>query len=51
MKEKMGVIAGKQMSRDEALKILAINGSEKDEPVELDPVEIMERFDILIEKN
>ena len=57
MKENMGMLAGRPMTRSEAMLIL--NLAEEDEekkgeefPEEtLDPKEIMERFDTLIEKN
>ena len=47
MKEKMGGVM-KPMTRDEALKILAI---EQDIEDEVDPKHVMERFDLLFEKN
>lgn len=52
----MGTLAGSPMTRDEALKILNIEEVElKDEDgyskSNVDPKEIMERFDSLIEKN
>ena len=53
----MGMMAGRQMTREEAIMILGISDEEpvKDEEgnrVEgLDPEEIMQRFDTLIEKN
>ena len=46
----MGMLAGRQMTRDEACKILSIQ-EEEEEVKELDPFEIMDRFDTLIEKN
>ena len=45
----MGMIAGKQMTRQEAMQILNIPEEEAEE--ELKPDDIMERFDTLIEKN
>ena len=56
MQEKVGVIAGKPMTRDEALKILNIEEAEAVDAsgakaVNIKPEEIMKRFDILIEKN
>ena len=45
MKEKMGAVM-KPMTRDEACKILAVEDEEK-----VDPKEVMERFDLLFEKN
>ena len=47
MKEKMGGVM-KPMTRDEAYKILAIEAKEDEE---VDPKNVMERFDILFEKN
>ena len=57
MQEKVGVVAGKPMAREEALEILALKDPEvkKDEngnQIEtLTPEEIMERFETLLEKN
>ena len=56
MQDKMGVIAGKPMSRDEALKILNLDetvAADKagDRSTDLDSETIMKRFDTLIEKN
>ena len=52
MKEQMGMFAGRPMTRDEAMQILNVGGGEEVEPdAELDPKEIMERFETLIEKN
>ena len=44
----MGMMAGRAMTRDEALKILNIEEEEKEE---IDPEEVMDRFNTLIEKN
>ena len=49
MKEQMGVLAGRQMNREEALLILNIEESKEEK--ELDPIEIMDRFETLVEKN
>ena len=59
MKENMGMLAGKPMTRSEAMEILAISddasASEPDSQDHadetLDPQLIMKRFDTLIEKN
>ena len=56
MKEQMGVMSGKQMTRSEALMILNIEEEEKKgedgtREAGVDPKEVMERFDTLIEKN
>ena len=58
MKEKMGTIAGKPMSRSEALMIMNIDEEEhkgedhdSDDEVEIPADLIMERFGTLIEKN
>ena len=52
MKEQMGMMGGKPMTRDEAMLILNIGQNESDdEEDELNPHDIMERFDTLIEKN
>ena len=42
--------AGKQMTMEEAMQILNIE-EDKLEKDELEPQEIMDRFDVLIEKN
>ena len=52
MKEQMGMMGGRPMTRDEAKQILNIGQNDSDdEDDELNPHEIMERFDTLIEKN
>ena len=56
MKESMGMISGKPMTREEAMGILNIEeaAAELDEDnfeATLDPKVIMERFETLIEKN
>ena len=47
MKEKMGGVM-KPMTRDESLKILGIEADIEDD---VDPKNVMERFDFLFEKN
>ena len=51
MKESMGMLGGRPMTRDEAFKILNINQEEGTENDEVDHEMIMERFDTLLEKN
>ena len=43
------MFAGRPMTRDEALKILNIEEADSEE--EIDPEEVMKRFETLIEKN
>ena len=57
MKENMGMLAGRPMTRSEAIQILQLTEEEEKESDDefqqetLDPTEIMARFDTLIEKN
>ena len=57
MKENMGMLAGRPMTRSEAMLILNLAEEEEEKKGEefpeetLDPKEIMQRFDTLIEKN
>ena len=52
MKEQMGMMGGRPMTKEEAMQILEVGQNESDdEEDELNPHDIMERFDTLIEKN
>ena len=57
MKENMGMLAGRPMTRSEAIQILELAEEEAKESDDefaqetIDPKDIMDRFDVLIEKN